>query len=880
MAYTPSTTLTITEPTGYTPSTTLTVSTDSGSETLTLTVPLSVSVYEEVSLTVPLSVAVFEEVTLSVPLSLSIVDTYDFVVPVTLDVRDRLTLTVPVSLDIQDKYHLTTPISLAVFEQYDLNVPLSFELRDRYALTLPIDLEVFTDATPYTLDIPISVQVVGQKYKLRVPLAVRGFQQYPLTVPVSVAVRPPSLTLSVPITQKVYDTFSLSMGVALSVYPGQTAGPGGQGVGSVVALPSDRCMQWNLKVYVDGVEVTSRLTGQITIDKERNAAVVASFSLRPADGLVDNYGWVRAPVIIWYEEKDSDDVVRLQMVIFKGIVDTPIYDSSSRVTEFTCTDNLQRVIMSLPRGAVDDLTPRAKWSKYAFDELVDSWEYLQQRIQTYPYSIGINEQGNLEVREWVPSPTLWEFEENCIIDSSLSVSLANARDIVNVVNVSMEYQYDAFRETVLSLHWQEENWYLGREMVWLFCYVQMICDAVGSSGGVFVDDPFFNTIPSSRSMISGGVSINFINDGTELLALEFKSAISKRYTQSVVNKVNVQLIAPLSVQQVGQNPGEVSGSLNVTYPSYLADNFTLTESKTRWGLSAGSGLSDGFESAEHTYHDQLIFNGTGWSPYPKLPYTYTTYKRGESNAISYSDKEMFPLPDASGSGLASFSDATAGSFKAPGEHFYDMDEFAQEGTLDQRNELLDVLIAQGTTQILESHRQNTIAFSTYFNPRVKRADPVRVFTPTLVATGLVNQIIHKFDIDRGTALTDFTLSASSTKSIGLPDEGIETVRITMPIVVSVVDKHTEDRGLRTASEFVKGGLNYTVTLGNHYHDGDTDEGWDGHVSPADYTLNSNPHEFVVNFPTLPEENTQNATLNTQLAAQAIAVPQDELFIIA
>ena len=102
----------------------------------------------------------------------------------------------------------------------------------------------------------------------------------------------------------------------------------------------------------------------------------------------------------------------------------------------------------------------------------------------------------------------------------------------------------------------------------------------------------------------------------------------------------------------------------------------------------------------------------------------------------------------------------------------------------------------------------------------------------------------------------------------------------MPIVVSVVDKHTEDRGLRTASEFVKGGLNYTVTLGNHYHDGDTDEGWDGHVSPADYTLNSNPHEFVVNFPTLPEENTQNATLNTQLAAQAIAVPQDELFIIA
>ncbi|WP_269689126.1 hypothetical protein, partial [Klebsiella pneumoniae] len=87
------------------------------------------------------------------------------------------------------------------------------------------------------------------------------------------------------------------------------------------------------------------LTGELSVDAEENAAKVAVFSLRPSSGQVNPYAWVKAPVEIFYVINDSSGFYLSEVLLFKGLVDTPVYDTTSRITEFTCTDDLQNVIL-------------------------------------------------------------------------------------------------------------------------------------------------------------------------------------------------------------------------------------------------------------------------------------------------------------------------------------------------------------------------------------------------------------------------------------------------------------------------------------------------------------------------------------------------------
>ena len=55
---------------------------------------------------------------------------------------------------------------------------------------------------------------------------------------------------------------------------------------------------WYLSVYLDSVDVTSRLTGIVEVEAEASRARVASFTLFPSSGTIDVGDWIRAPVTI------------------------------------------------------------------------------------------------------------------------------------------------------------------------------------------------------------------------------------------------------------------------------------------------------------------------------------------------------------------------------------------------------------------------------------------------------------------------------------------------------------------------------------------------------------------------------------------------------
>lgn len=794
---------------------------------------------------------------------------------------ETYTLTGAISLTVYDTYTLSGSVDITKYSTYSLGGDIQVNVEDKFHLTGVIELNVISSSETYSLsgNIAINVELPFINYALSGAIALSKYAEYALSSAIHINKIVPVTTLSLGVILRIqkYEVFNLSRGIEIVKMPFSSGGLTGQGTGDVIPLPSGNTVKWALRVILDGVDFSSRVTGTVSIDKERNAAVVAVFSIRPSEGLVDVYAWKKKVVSISYLELNSAGAPITFVKLFTGIVDTPIMDASSGHVEFTCTDALQTAVIGAAHEHIDELTPLSKWSKFIYDEEVDGWQYLQQRLETYPYLVGLDANQTLYSMPWVSRAPEWEFNETTIIDSSLSVAVANAVDLVNSVDVTMAAQYDVYRESVFNLQWHDEKWYHGADLIWLLCDMQMICDSVSSAGATFIGNPQFNAIPSSRTLLIEGSPVEFINDGSELLALEFRASVSKRFTQNTLNSMKVQVYSPESVSASGPLRSTVEGNIQVQYAQGMTEKFMATEQVTKWALTAGIGLSEGFDSSTNFITEPQIFQGDGWVYYPKRPYSFTRYKQDGPTSISFSS--LNHLPEES-EGTYDFSFSAFGHPKTAGEHFYDMDDYATVGSVGDRQALLDTLKAQARTAIVESHRQNTVAFKSFIQPRVERGAMVRVATSSVVASGLVNQIVHEFDIDSGRAESAIIISVSSVKSIGLPEDAVEVYRLSGVISINKRNTQGSGVGIRLAGPYTTTGMIYHNALTCHYHSGVVDNLWEGHITPADRTLNSGPNQFVILFPDLLEANTENATLETALDAWVVDVDQDELFLIS
>lgn len=784
---------------------------------------------------------------------------------------------------------LVTPSETAT-----LTIALELTVQAPPTVTLLIQTELkvvepvtITIATAFTVRATMVAQVLtsfnvvkpSETVDLTIPLALSVFGGTVFTVPLTLHVGQPRVSLSIPTRLSVYQALQLSVATSFTVYPAYTGPTGGQGLGKVDQLPTGQSQTWRLEVLLDGVDVSHRLIQTASIDAEKNAAIVGVFRLRPEDGYVNPYQWVHAPVTITYMEGDYG------VVLFKGVVDTPIYDVSSRIVEFTCTDDLQNLTARLGRTAVDSLTPKSLWSKYAYEEQVDSWDYLQQRLETYPYIIGLDVNRNYEVGEWGTGAISLEFTEETIIDESLSVSFANTRDITNTVNISLGYQYTQYRETVLQLDWRDDHWYRGKPLSWLFCEAQMICDAVAGSGGAFIKPPKFNMLPKSQSkhiLPDTGTAYNtvFLNTGQNLLVAEFSGTIAKRYGQSVTDNTQLTVTNPKGVEALGVLAEDLETGMQAEYNPLYEQSFTETVQESKWFCTAGSGLSEGFDSPANHYSDPLLFVGAGWIHYPKKQITYTRYSQVDYLGLPLEGRNFTVIPASPGQLQVAYdlNSPKVGLSSDPGEHIYNLDSFIIQGGKADKSSLLEVLKAQARVKILESHRQNRVAFKTFIHPHIKRGQTLRVATDTMYATGPIYQYLHEFDFDQGEALTSITLALSSSQGVGVPDAGVQTVRFTLATALTVTDDPSKVPGAQLIVDV--GTIQYGNDLPCHYHDGTLNPGWIGHITPANQFRVPGPNMYAVEFPTLPTANTDNAVHTNPLDGITVVVPEDELLLYA
>lgn len=282
---------------------------------------------------------------------------------------------------------------------------------------------------------------------------------------------------------------------------------------------------WSALVTLGGVDVTARLVGTITVDREEGAAGVADFALYypPGDAVPVDITNRAVTVDLLSTAQGQTTQTRL----FTGVVAEPAWNALTRTLAVTCTDNLQQRVEALSVEQIDALVG-GQWTADVFEPFDgrSRWDYALERLQSRPASLDCSPSGELRVTSWYASQAAHVvFGPGTTLYESIGVELAQLASVTNRVELEISYRYSRFREHRQSYSWTHPNTEgltgIGGFCAWLYGpstelpTVEMIIDSVSGSGQVAVEATLYRLPPTMPNPCGDGAA--WINDFTDLL---------------------------------------------------------------------------------------------------------------------------------------------------------------------------------------------------------------------------------------------------------------------------------------------------------------------------------------------------------------------------
>lgn len=302
---------------------------------------------------------------------------------------------------------------------------------------------------------------------------------------------------------------------------------------------------WEIQLVLDGVDVSKNLSGQLSIEREENAASIAEFTLVPFAGPISVTKWIGKHIEIYYIEDG------IKHHIFRGVVDEPVYDPTTRLTQFTCSDQLQEHIEQLDRSQID----WGYWSDTVFSGNTDNWRYAQDRLSTTPQSISLDLANNLRLTSWqAKSVPDFEFKDDDIVYQSIRVQLANRRQIHNSAQITFQYRYQCFKQREIQFDYRYPLSLCGQlKDNATMPNVEMINKAIEGTGWLLKSKPeFVHQFPGGWYMCDGEqVAFVITPELQSYLVREVRFTLMKRFVQTVTDEYQLNIEAPQSINQLG-----------------------------------------------------------------------------------------------------------------------------------------------------------------------------------------------------------------------------------------------------------------------------------------------------------------------------------------
>jgi hypothetical protein len=324
-----------------------------------------------------------------------------------------------------------------------------------------------------------------------------------------------------------------------------------------VPIAQGLAFRWRLRVLVGGVDMSARLTGGISDDRERGAAGVASFVLQLAAGPVLPSEWVGRTVEVYY--LSTAQGVTTESRRYTGRVAKTEWSSQLRQLACQCGDQQQQRVEALEVAQIDALTPAAFWSADVFDSVVgrSRWDYAQERLSTVAASLDSATDGTLRVSSWYAGAPDFEFGPNTTIYDSMSVSYADLTSLTNTVEVEADYRFSRLWQQNISYSWLNPAGGTNGG-IQAFCQwrhesgetpdVAMVVSAAEGAGLTVLDGAVYNRLPLSG--VYCDPPAGWVNKYPDLLlAADFVGG--RRWVQPVTEQYRFTVTAPASVAAAG-----------------------------------------------------------------------------------------------------------------------------------------------------------------------------------------------------------------------------------------------------------------------------------------------------------------------------------------
>lgn len=215
-----------------------------------------------------------------------------------------------------------------------------------------------------------------------------------------------------------------------------------------------QAFNWRVRLLVDGVDLTSQVTGMIDVDLEEGAAGVGGFVLYLPPGPVVPDDWKGKPVQIDYIIRNRDGVVTEQR-LFTGKIEMPEWDPTWRLLACDCSDQLQQRIEGMSIEAIDALTG-GHWSADLFEPVTgrSRWDYAQERMESRPASLDCSPTGEVRVTNWAAAATPhFVFGPGTTLFESVQIDLQPLGAATNRLEIEAGYRFPRLWQHIQGFGW-------------------------------------------------------------------------------------------------------------------------------------------------------------------------------------------------------------------------------------------------------------------------------------------------------------------------------------------------------------------------------------------------------------------------------------------
>ncbi|MDV5861991.1 hypothetical protein QM298_14000 [Pseudomonas mendocina] len=355
-----------------------------------------------------------------------------------------------------------------------------------------------------------------------------------------------------------------------------------------------QAFNWRVRLLVDGVDLTSQVTGMIDVDLEEGAAGVGGFVLYLPPGPVVPDDWKGKPVQIDFISRNRDGVTTEQR-LFTGKIEMPEWDPTWRLLACDCSDQLQQRVEGMTIEAVDALTG-GHWSADLFEPVTgrSRWDYAQERMESRAASLDCSPTGAVRVTNWAASAVPhFVFGPGTTLFESVQIDLQPLGAATNRLEIDAGYRFPRLWQHTQTFGWTHPE--ASSTGIPGFCQwrvwtsdlptTEMIEDAVTGAGLTMVGRVGGFKLPLSMGDPCGD-GMAWINQYDNLW-LSMTASGGRRWVQQVTESYKLLLTAMGGEDEATQVIARDSGT--VAIESSQADEW---EDARPSGSSGATDLSD------------------------------------------------------------------------------------------------------------------------------------------------------------------------------------------------------------------------------------------------------------------------------------------------